>query len=58
MKLNCDASFNAPNAASGIVARNSEGSLLFCFGKKWRCDSVLAAELHAIRSACVVAADK
>ncbi|GJW26262.1 Myc-type, basic helix-loop-helix domain-containing protein [Tanacetum coccineum] len=47
-----------PNAALGIVARNSEGSLLACFGKKWRCDSALAAELQAIRSPCAFAANK
>ena len=58
VKLNCDASFNAPNAASGIVARNSIGSLLACFGKKWRCESALAAELQAIRSSCIFAANK
>ncbi|GJZ13915.1 reverse transcriptase [Tanacetum coccineum] len=58
VKLNCDASFKTPDAASGIVARNSVGSLITCFGKKWRCDSALAAELQAIRIACVFALNK
>ena len=58
VNLNCDASFNAPNAVSGVVARNSIGSLLACFGKKWRCESALAAELQAIRSSCIFAANK
>nr|GEZ24877.1 reverse transcriptase [Tanacetum cinerariifolium] len=48
VKLNCDAFFKNPNAALVIVARNSEGSLLACFSKKWRCDYALAAELQAI----------
>ncbi|GKA88943.1 ribonuclease H protein [Tanacetum coccineum] len=58
VKLNCEASFKTLNAASGIVARNSVGSLITCFGKKWRCDSALAAELQAIRLACAFAANK
>ncbi|GJQ94154.1 retrovirus-related pol polyprotein from transposon TNT 1-94 [Tanacetum coccineum] len=47
-----------PNVASRIVARSLVGSLITCFGKKWRCDSALAAELQAIRFACVFAANK
>ncbi|GJS09243.1 reverse transcriptase domain-containing protein [Tanacetum coccineum] len=58
VKLNCDASFKNPNVASCIVARSLVGSLITCFGKKWRCDSALAAELQAIRLACVFAANK
>ncbi|GKA95939.1 F-box domain containing protein [Tanacetum coccineum] len=56
VKLNCDASFKDSHAAIGIVARNFNGSLLQCVGEKSRSESVLAAELSAIRSACILAA--
>nr|GEW36320.1 ribonuclease H protein [Tanacetum cinerariifolium] len=46
------------SSVGGIVARNSVESLLTCFGKKWRCDSALAAELQAIRSICALSANK
>ncbi|PWA52888.1 WRKY15 [Artemisia annua] len=44
------------SAAIGIVARNCNGSLLQCLGEKCRSESVLAAELCAIRSDCILAA--
>ncbi|GJV89910.1 putative RNA-directed DNA polymerase [Tanacetum coccineum] len=56
MKLNCDASFKDSSASIGIVARNCNGSLLQCVGEKCRSESVLAADLSAIRSACILAA--
>ena len=56
VKLNCDASFKDSSAAIGIVARNCNGSLLLCLGEKCRSESVLAAELSVIRSACILAA--
>ncbi|PWA94607.1 F-box domain, FBD domain, Leucine-rich repeat domain, L domain-like protein [Artemisia annua] len=45
IKLNCDASFKDSSAAIRIVAR-----------EKCRSESVLAAELSVIRSACILAA--
>ncbi|GKG04205.1 Myc-type, basic helix-loop-helix domain-containing protein, partial [Tanacetum coccineum] len=36
--------------------RNSNGALLQCSGEKCQSESVLAAELSAIRSACILAA--
>ncbi|GKF76266.1 ribonuclease H protein, partial [Tanacetum coccineum] len=44
------------SVAIGIVARNCNGSLLQCVGEKCRSESVLAADLSAIRSACILAA--
>nr|GEX06944.1 F-box domain, FBD domain, leucine-rich repeat domain, L domain-like protein [Tanacetum cinerariifolium] len=54
--LNCDASFKDSFAAIGIIARNCNGSLLHRVAEKCRSESVLAAELSAIRSACILAA--
>ncbi|PWA88349.1 hypothetical protein CTI12_AA119090 [Artemisia annua] len=56
VKLKCDASFKGSSAAIEIVACNCNGSLLQCLGEKCRSESVLAAELSAIRSACILAA--
>ncbi|GKC07635.1 F-box domain containing protein [Tanacetum coccineum] len=56
VKLNRDASFKDSSAAIGIVARDCNDSLLQCVGEKCRSESVLAAELSAIRSACILAA--
>ncbi|GKF16554.1 F-box domain containing protein [Tanacetum coccineum] len=56
VKFNCDASFKDSYVAIGIVSRNCNGSLLQCVGEKCQSESVLAAKLSVIRSACILAA--
>ncbi|GKD82819.1 hypothetical protein Tco_1349658 [Tanacetum coccineum] len=41
------ASSSSNPTSSGIVEHNSVGSLLTCFGNRWRCDSAFAVELQA-----------
>ncbi|GJU27804.1 F-box domain containing protein [Tanacetum coccineum] len=55
VKLNCDGAFKSNQGAIGIVARDSKGVILACFGERWQASSPLAMELLAIRNACNLA---
>ena len=55
VKLNCDASYKLFQAALGVIARDSTGSILLCSGKIWSASDPLMAEILIIRNACHLA---
>ena len=55
VKLNCDAAFKDPNAAFGVVVRDSAGCLRYVLGNRCHAISPLHAEIIAVHSACSLA---
>ncbi|GJU90792.1 reverse transcriptase domain-containing protein [Tanacetum coccineum] len=51
VKLNCDASWKLDRASSGIIVRDSTGSIILCSSEIISSSNPLTAELLAIRSA-------